>query len=85
MGHDDNQLRRAGLVRRHPVLFGFVLMFAFTWPIDLWAAADSHGWTSVRIWPILPMLVGYGFVAAALVMTGSWTAGRGSAGCCGSS
>jgi membrane protease YdiL (CAAX protease family) len=57
-------------LKRYPVSAGFVLMFAFTWPIDLWAAADSHGWTSVSIWPILPLLVGYGFVAASLVMTG---------------
>ena len=56
-------------VRRHPVLGGFGLMFACTWPIDLWAAADSHGWTSVRIPPVLPVLVGYGFVVAAVVAT----------------
>ena len=62
--------RRSGWLHRHAVAAGFVLMFAFTWPIDLWAAADSHGWTSVRIWPVLPLLVGYGFVAASLVMTG---------------
>jgi membrane protease YdiL (CAAX protease family) len=62
--------RQLGWLKRHPVLAGFVLMFAFTWPIDLWAAADSHGWTSVSIPPILPLLVGYGFVAASLVMTG---------------
>ena len=63
-------LRHSEWLHRHAVSAGFVLMFAFTWPIDLWAAADSHGWTSVRIWPILPLLVGYGFVAASLVMTG---------------
>jgi len=62
--------RRSEWLHRHAVSAGFVLMFAFTWPIDLWAAADSHGWTSVRIWPVLPLLVGYGFVAASLVMTG---------------
>jgi membrane protease YdiL (CAAX protease family) len=58
-----------GLVRRHPVLFGFVLMFVCTWPIDLWAAAGSHGLVSVTIPPFLPILVGYGFVVAAIVMT----------------
>jgi uncharacterized protein len=58
-----------GLVRRHPVLFGFVLMFVCTWPIDLWAAAGSHGLVSVTIPPFLPVLVGYGFVVAAIVMT----------------
>lgn len=64
------RLQRSEWLHRHAVSAGFVLMFAFTWPIDLWAAADSHGWTSVRIWPVLPLLVGYGFVAASLVMTG---------------
>ena len=56
-------------LRRHPVLGGFVLMFACTWPIDLWAAADSHGWTSVQLPPLVPVLVGYGFVVAALAAT----------------
>jgi uncharacterized protein len=56
-------------LRRHQVLGGFVLMFACTWPIDLWAAADSHGWTTVHIPALLPILVGYGFVVAALVAT----------------
>jgi len=57
-------------LRRHPVLGGFILMFACTWPMYLWAAADSHGLTALRIPPILPILVGYGFVVAALVATG---------------
>jgi len=55
-----------GWVRRRPVLGGFVLMFACTWPVDLWAAAASHGWA---VPPVLPILVGYGFVVAALVAT----------------
>jgi membrane protease YdiL (CAAX protease family) len=59
-----------GWVRRRPVLGGFVLMFAFTWPVDLWAAADSHGWAVLPVPPALPILVGYGFVVAALVATG---------------
>jgi uncharacterized protein len=57
-------------LRRHPVLGGFILMFACTWPIDLWAAADSHGWTALHIPPVLQLLVGYGFVVAALIATG---------------
>src|SRR5215210_1892268 len=58
------------MVKRFPVLAGVVLMFAFTWPIDLWAAADSRGLVSVHVPPILPLLVGYGFVPAALAATG---------------
>ena len=54
---------------RHPVWSGFLLMFACTWPIDLWAAASSHGWTSHPVPPTLALLVGYGFVVAALAMT----------------
>jgi membrane protease YdiL (CAAX protease family) len=53
------------------VLAGFILMFVCTWPIDLWAAANSHGLLlSLPIPPILPLFVGYGFVAASLIMTG---------------
>ena len=33
-----------GWVRRRPVLGGFVLMFACTWPVDPWPAEASHGW-----------------------------------------
>jgi len=58
-----------GWVRRRPVLGGFVLMFACTWPVDLWAAAASHGWAVPPVPPVLPILVGYGFVVAALVAT----------------
>lgn len=58
------------LLRRHPVAAGFALMFVCTWPIDLWAAANSHGWPLPSIPWVLPLLVGYGFVVAALVMTG---------------
>ena len=64
-----------GWLQRHQVLGGFVLMFACTWPINLWAAADSHGWTTVHVPPVVPVLVGYGFVVAALAAT-ALTEGR---------
>lgn len=57
-------------LKRHPVSTGFMLMFLCTWPVDLWGAANSHGWALPQIPPILPLLVGYGFVVAAVVMTG---------------
>jgi hypothetical protein len=60
----------ANWLGRYPVCTGFVLMFALTWPIDVWAAADSRGWTAVSPPPVLVVLVGYGFVVAALVATG---------------
>ena len=58
--------------RRYPVSIGFgsALMFALAWPIDLWAAADSRGWTAASPPPVLVVLVGYGFVVAALLATG---------------
>jgi len=59
-----------GLLKRYPVLAGFILMFVCTWPIDLWAAADSHGLLPLHIPPIMPLFVGYGFVVASLMMTG---------------
>ncbi len=57
------------LVRRQPVLLGFVLMFLFTWPVELWRAAASRGW--VTVWPPEPLaiFVGWGFVFAALILT----------------
>ena len=58
-----------GLARWYPVCAGFVAMFAFTWPVDLWAAAGSHGWVAAPPL-VLPLLVGYGFVIAAVLMTG---------------
>jgi membrane protease YdiL (CAAX protease family) len=58
-----------GWLKQHSLLAGFILMFLFTWPLDLAAAAQSHGWLDLDILPVLAIFVGYGFVAAALVMT----------------
>ena len=58
-----------GWLTRYPVLSGFLLMFLCTWPVDLWAAASSRGWVSHPIPALLPILVGYGFVVAAVAMT----------------
>jgi membrane protease YdiL (CAAX protease family) len=63
-------LHLSSWLKRYPVLAGFILMFLCTWPIDLWAAADSHGWLPFHIPSILPLFVGYGFVVASLIMTG---------------
>lgn len=62
-------------LKQHSLLAGFILMFLFTWPLDLGAAAQSRGWLDLDILSTLALLVGYGFVAAALVMTGI-TAGK---------
>jgi uncharacterized protein len=60
--------RAPGWIARHPVACGFVLMFVCTWPVDLWAAASSRGWAP-PVPAVLALLVGYGFVVAAVAMT----------------
>jgi hypothetical protein len=62
--------RLAQLCTRYPVLVGFILMFALTWPLDLGLAAQSRGLLPFHIPPVLGLFVGYGFVAAAFTMTG---------------
>src|SRR5215207_7170944 len=62
--------RLAQLFTRYPVVIGFILMFALTWPLDLGLAAQSRGLLPLHIPPILGLFVGYGFVAASLMMSG---------------
>lgn len=53
-------------LRRHSLIAGLVLMFAFTWPIDL-----AHA--GVLPFPVpfvLYLFLGWGFIAASLIMTG---------------
>lgn len=55
-----------GFLRRHGLVAGLVLMFAFTWPIDL-------AWAGVLPFQVpfpLYLFLGWGFIAAALLMTG---------------
>lgn len=60
------------LLRRHSLVAGLVLMFAFTWPIDLAHA----GVLPFQVPFVLYLFLGWGFIAAALIMTGL-TLGRG--------
>ena len=62
--------RLAQLCTRYPVAIGFILMFALTWPLDLGLAAQSRGLLPFYIPPVLGLFVGYGFVAASLIMSG---------------
>jgi membrane protease YdiL (CAAX protease family) len=57
-------------IKRHDLLLGIFLMFALTWPIDLALAAESRGMLPFNIPFAIAMSVGYGFVAASLIMTG---------------
>jgi uncharacterized protein len=57
------------LVKRHTILAGLLLMFAFTWPIDLIRSANSHGWTVVQVPEALAIFLGFGFVAASILAT----------------
>ena len=57
-------------LKRHSLGMGLVLMFVLTWPIDLATAAEARGWLPFHVPAGLVLSVGYGFVAAALVMTG---------------
>ncbi len=56
-------------LKRHSLLFGIFLMFLFTWPIDLGVAAKSQGLINFSVPDVLVLWVGYGFVAASLLMT----------------
>lgn len=63
------------LLRRHSLSVGVVLMFALTWPLDLAVAGEARGWLPFDFPNGLELLVGYGFVMAALLIT-ALTLGR---------
>lgn len=58
------------LLKKYPLFFGIFLIFLFTWPIDMAAALASLGIISASIPKPVILSVGYGFVAASLIMTG---------------
>lgn len=59
------QLRR--FLTRHSLLVGIILMFLFTWPIDL----ANSGLMPYKVPFLLYLFLGWGFGLAALIMT--WT------------
>jgi uncharacterized protein len=59
-------------LKRHSLIIGILLMFLLTWPIDL----ANAGVLPFRVPEVLAILVGWGFVVAALTMTGL-TLGKG--------
>ncbi len=52
-------------LKRHSLVIGVILMFLLTWPIDL----ANAGFLPFKVPYPLSLLIGYGIVAAALIMT----------------
>ena len=53
-------------LKRHSLVVGIVLMFLITWPIDL----ANSGVLPIQIPFVVTILIGWGFVFAAVIMTG---------------
>lgn len=54
------------LLRRHSLVAGIGLMFLFTWPIDL----SNSGLLPFKVPFLLYLFLGWGFIVAAVLMTG---------------
>lgn len=52
-------------LRRHSLIAGLALMFAFTWPIDL----ATSGVLPYQVPFVVYLFLGWGFIAASLIMT----------------
>ncbi len=62
-------------LKRHALVIGIILMFLFTWPIDL----SNSGLMPFKVPFIIYLFLGWGFIAAAVLMT--WlTLGRAAVG-----
>lgn len=59
-------MRTASWFRRHAILCGIVLMYLFTWPIEL----ANAGVATLEFLKPFSLFVGYGIVAATLLITG---------------
>lgn len=53
-------------LKRHSLVIGILLMFALTWPIEL----SNSGRLPLKVPFVISLTVGYGFIYAALIMTG---------------
>jgi len=56
-----------GFVKRHALVLGIALMFLLTWPIDL----AHSGRLPLQVPFLVYLFLGWGFVAASLIMTGA--------------
>lgn len=78
IGAPDTRPARAGglvaFLKRHSLAAGILLMFLLTWPLDL----ANSGVLPIRIPYAVYLVLGWGFIAASLIMTGL-TLGKGAA------
>ncbi len=58
--------RDTSFLQRHALVIGILLMFLFTWPIDL----SNSGLMPFKVPFILYLFLGWGFIVAAVLMTG---------------
>src|SRR5512138_3573167 len=56
----------SAFLKRHSLVFGIVLMFLLTWPIDL----ASEGLLPFKVPFLVYLFLGWGFVLASVTMTG---------------
>ena len=57
--------RSSGFLRRHSLVIGIILMFLFTWPIDL----ANSGVLPIQFPFIIYLFLGWGFIFASVIMT----------------
>lgn len=67
--------RESNFLQRHSLVIGIILMFLLTWPIDL----SNSGLMPFQVPFILYLFLGWGFIVAAVIMTGL-TLGRAAVG-----
>ena len=53
-------------LKRHSLIFGILLIFLLTWPIDL----SNAGVSPFKVPFALYIFLGWGFIVASLIMTG---------------
>ncbi len=56
---------KTSFIKRHALVIGIILMFLFTWPIDL----SNSGLMPFKVPFILYLFLGWGFIVAAVLMT----------------
>jgi CAAX protease family protein len=58
-------IAETNFLKRHALVIGIILMFLFTWPIDL----SNSGLMPFKVPFIVYLFLGWGFIAAAVLMT----------------